>query len=691
MNLREQKLTVLNQISDKRAALFAKLGIENLEDLLFFFPRAYEDLSDVTPLHLVQDGDVVTIKATVVQALKTTYKGRLNWTKSKISDGVTLLDVIWFNQPWLNKKVKQNQEYYLYGKIQRKNRSFSIQSPQIYTEDEYQFKKIQAIYPLTAGLTQNIVRNAVAQALQINRDELIDAIPVKIREEQALCSLDFALEKIHQPEQKAEYLIARKRLAFEELFLVRAALLNMKKQRTEHAEAISLQGDSDLLKEKMSELFHRIPFQLTNAQSTAINTLLQDLKKEKPMNRLLQGDVGSGKTIVAAFAMAYTVWCQGQVIFMAPTSILAKQHFLSLQRYLAPLGIKISLLTGQTTQKERNEILAAAENGDLDVLVGTHAVLEKDISFQNLAFVITDEQHRFGVAQRAAITHAEDKQLIPHRLVMSATPIPRTLGLIIYGDLDLTIMNELPQGRKEIKTYRATKQDEDRIYRLIRKTVERNEQVYIVCPLISESEEMELDSAEETYKFLSSTVFPDLEIGLLHGSLKADQKDQVMEEFLQNKVKILVSTTVIEVGVDNPRATLMVIKNAERFGLAQLHQLRGRIGRSDLESMCILLSDSKDQLAINRLKTLCRTQDGFVLAEEDLKLRGPGDFFGVKQHGLPAFKLINLYEDQELIQLVDHMIEKIYSEYSYATIQEKEKIINAIIQRYPELYQGITL
>ncbi len=691
MEFKERKLNELHQISEKRAALFAKLGIYNLEDLLFFYPRDYEDLTEITPLHLVRDGELVTIQGTLIQSLKTSYKGRLSWTRSKITDGATMLDVIWFNQPWLTKTLKPEQEYYFYGKIQRKNRSFSIQSPQVYTEEEYQQKRIQPIYPLTAGLSQNIVRNAIQQALRLYDHYLVDPLPDRVREEQQLCSLDYALEKIHIPLEKYEYQIARKRLAFEELFLVRAALLNMKKNRDEKAQSIPLLDHSGEAKRKMYQFRNDLPFELTNSQIKAVNDLLHDLKREKPMNRLLQGDVGSGKTIVAAFALAYTVWCGGQGIFMVPTSILAKQHYESLQRYLTRYQIKIALLTGQTTNKERKEILQQLATGDLNILVGTHAVLEKDLEFKNLALAITDEQHRFGVLQRAQITHAEQEDILPHRLVMSATPIPRTLGLILYGDLDLSVMRESPKGRQAIQTYTAGKQDEQRIYKLMRKAVEREEQVYVICPLIEDSEQMDLESAETTYKYLQKTIFPDLKIGLLHGSLKAEQKNAVMEDFLKQKINILVSTTVVEVGVDNPRATLMLIKNAERFGLAQLHQLRGRIGRSDLASLCILLTDTKDQLALTRLQTLCRTQDGFELAEQDLKLRGPGDFFGVKQHGLPAFKLINLYEDQELIELVDQIFEKIYHVDSYATIHEKEKIKKAIMQRYPELYSGITL
>jgi len=441
----------------------------------------------------------------------------------------------------------------------------------------------------------------------------------------------------------------------------------------------------------MNALRSSLAFELTGAQIRAINDLLRDMRQVQPMNRLLQGDVGSGKTMVAAFGLAYAVWSGGQAIFMAPTSILAMQHFETLSSMLEPVGIKIELLTGQTSAKKRREILDAAEKQELDVIIGTHAVLEKDLILNNPVLTITDEQHRFGVAQRSALADFEQKRFYPHRLVMSATPIPRTLGLILYGDLDLSIMDELPQGRKPIQTYTAKSEDMPRIYKIMRQTVERSEQIYVVCPLIEDSDLTDLESAESTYEKLSQKIFPDLQVGLMHGSLKADQKNQVMEQFVAGEIDILVSTTVIEVGVDNPNATLMLIQNAERFGLAQLHQLRGRIGRSDLVSICILLSDSEDELALERLKTLCQTQDGFEIAEQDLKLRGPGDFFGTKQHGLPQFKLINLYQDHQIIERVNRSFQKIIEQDPDLKSQNNQNIVKAIKQRYPELLMGITL
>ncbi|MGI6579759.1 MAG: ATP-dependent DNA helicase RecG [Saccharofermentanales bacterium] len=690
MDFKQSRLTKLSGISEKRSALFAKLDIKNLEDLLLFFPRDYEDWTEITPLHLVEDGAVVTVQAKIVAAPTMQYKGRLSWLRTSLTDGVTVISVIWFNQPWLAKKLQAGFEYFFHGKVQRQGNKFSLQNPLFFDQTEYDKQKIQAIYPLTAGLTQNIVRNSVDQVLALYDNYLIDPLPDQIRKDHQLCTLNYALEKIHQPQTQHEHQIARIRLAFEELFLIRSALYVLKRKHQAESQAEALLP-SETVKQQMDALRCSLPFTLTDAQIEAINDILRDLRQPKPMNRLLQGDVGSGKTMVAAFALAYAVWSGGQGIFMAPTSILARQHMDTLTSLLAPAGIKIELLTGQTAGKKRRDILEAAKKQEVDVIVGTHAVLEKDLVLKTPVLTITDEQHRFGVAQRSALADYEKPDYLPHRLVMSATPIPRTLGLILYGDLDLSIMDELPLGRKPIKTYTATSQDKPRIYKLMRKTAERGEQIYVVCPLIEDSELSDLESAETTYEKLSQAIFPDLRIGLIHGSLKSDAKDQVMEDFIDGKIDILVSTTVIEVGVDNPRATLMLIQNAERFGLAQLHQLRGRIGRSDLDSVCILLSDSEEELAKERLRTLCRTQNGFELAEQDLKLRGPGDFFGTKQHGLPQFKLINLYEDHRIIQTVNDSFMKIVQEDPGLSFPDNQNIVKAIKQRYPEILSGITL
>ena len=696
MSFSKRNLTELRQISDKRAQLFAKLNVNNLEDLLFFFPRAYQDMSKTTPLHLVVDGETTTIKAKIAKTPTLQRRGKLSWIKTALTDGATVISAIWFNQPWLMQKLQPDNIFYFYGKIQNQGRSFSIQNPQIMTEQEYSDNKIQAIYPLTKGLTQNLIRSAVKQTIDLYDNYLYDPIPDEIRKKAKLSTLEFALEKIHLPNNQQECLIARERLAFEELFLIRVALYLLKKKRVEDAKAYSLLIEdtvkNEQIIEQMNQLRANLPFELTNAQVMAVNDLLNDLKKSNPMNRLLQGDVGSGKTLVAAFAIAYVKFCGGQSLFMAPTSILAKQHYQTLKDFFAEYPFEIRLLTGQTKSKVRAEILESTANGKIELIVGTHAVLEQDLKFENLVLTITDEQHRFGVKQRAVLGETDNKGYTPHRLVISATPIPRTLGLILYGDLDLTLMRELPKGRKKIQTYTATSQDETRIYTLMRKAVERNEQVYVVCPLIEDSDELDdVDSVESVYKQLSQNIFPDLNIGLLHGSLKLDQKHKVMQDFLDNEINIIVSTTVIEVGVDNPQATFMLIRNAERFGLAQLHQLRGRIGRSDLDSICILQSDTKDELALTRLRTLCKNDDGFALAEEDLRLRGPGDFFGTKQHGLPQFKLVNLYEDQELMNSVDKFFKEIIRDDPNLRKVENRNIVKAIKQRYPELLSGMIL
>lgn len=691
LDFRQTDLSYLKQISDKRAALFARLGVHNLEDLLFFFPRDYEDMSQLKALYQVVDGETVTVKARLVDRPKLQRRGRLSWVRCNLTDGVSILPVVWFNQPWLTNKLETDRDYYFYGKVQAQGRRLNLLTPLILSQEEFAQNPIRAIYPLTAGLNQSLVRQAVKQCLHLYNHYLIDPLPDRVRQEAKLCSLDYALYKIHLPEQAYEHKLARERLAFEELFLVRAALYLLKRKRQVMAKAPALKPAGPEVKAKLNQLRQSLPFELTKAQVEAINDLFRDLRQDRPMNRLLQGDVGSGKTLVAAFAMAYTAWCGGQAILMAPTSILAEQHYKSLRQFFAGTGLSLALLTGQTGRKDRREILTKARQGDLDLLIGTHAVLGKDLELAKLALTITDEQHRFGVSQRRSLAQQGEEGLVPHRLVMSATPIPRTLGLIVYGDLDFSLMRELPQGRKPIQTYMAQSRDLPRIYNLARRTVSRGEQVYVVCPLIEDSDKSQLESAEATYQELAHKIFPDLRLGLVHGSLKSDQKNQVMADFLAGKIDILVSTTVIEVGVDNPRASLMLIKNAERFGLAQLHQLRGRVGRSDLESTCILLSDSRDDLAQKRLTGLCKTQDGFVLAEQDLELRGPGDFFGTKQHGLPQFRLLNLYDDQDLIERVNQTFKEILELDPDFKEQGQQNIIRAIKQRYPELVEGLTL
>jgi len=504
---------------------------------------------------------------------------------------------------------------------------FTIQNPAFEPAEPDSSGKLRPIYPLTEGLSQGVLRNLIQPLLPKVISHLPEPLPDWIRRDYHLCAIDFALSRIHQPSSLAEADLCRERLVFEELFLLQTGLFLLRRARQTHQTAWPVLPDATA-QDQIKQVEDTLPFQLTAAQHKALAEIRQDLRRDLPMNRLVQGDVGSGKTVVAALAMLEASLCGYQAVLMAPTAILATQHAQTLAKLLAKSGEPIALLTGATPAAERKRILAGLEDGSIRLLVGTHAVIEDKVTFSNLALTVTDEQHRFGVKQRFRLNrNEEDRSFSPHVLVMSATPIPRTLALILYGDLDMTVIDQLPTGREPIATYTARSGDRSRVEDLVRRQVKTGRQAYVVCPMIEEQASLDLESAIQTYNRLAQEVFPDLTVGLLHGGLKPAAKDAVMADFAAGKTNVLVSTTVIEVGVDNPNATLMIIENAERFGLSQLHQLRGRIGRGPYKSYCILMSDSDEDLVRQRLRTLCQTTDGFEIARKDLELRGPGDFF----------------------------------------------------------------
>ena len=689
----ELALSKVPGISLKRSQLFEKLGIHNQRELLFYYPRAYDDWTKLSSFAEFRENETLTFRAKVASSPQLMRHGRLSWVKCKLSDGVDFLDATWFNQSWMQKNLHLGEEYIFHGKIKWGRSRPQIVNPWYATPGQVEGQGILALYPLTQGLTQKLLRSALDSILNSGlASQVSDPLPDEIRRHYKLCTADFALHRIHQPRQQEDIAAARRRLAFEELYLTRAAMQLARDQRLTRCKAPAMVTNA-LAREKLQKLRESLPFSLTNAQLQAINDILRDLRLERPMNRLLQGDVGSGKTLVAAFAMLYCACCGAQSVLMAPTSILAEQHYKNLSSLFSPVEVEVGLLTAATTATERARLLDDLGEGRLKILVGTHALLQEDLKFQNLALTVTDEQHRFGVRQRSLLGQqaTEDKGFEPHRLVMSATPIPRTLALIVYGDLDLSIMREMPLGRREIKTYTATSGDLPRVYELMRREISQGAQVYVVCPLIEDSELMPLDSAEESYKRLQKDIFRDCRVALLHGQIKADEKEQTMAAFMRGDIQILVSTTVVEVGVDNPNASLMLIMNAERFGLAQLHQLRGRVGRGERQSFCILHSDQRDGLAAERLKTLCHHSDGFELAEADLRLRGPGDFFGTKQHGLPSFRLLNLYEDTDLIAEVGEAVDLAFKAEGPLRREAMERVRAALSERYPELLQGFRL
>jgi len=677
----------LPQVASKRLALLQKLDIYTVYDLISYFPREYENWSNILPVDSLKDGTDGSFIAMVRQKPALQRKGKISILRAVLSDGSGTIRAVWFNQPYLLQKIQKGESYFFRGKIRRNGTFFDVTNPVVESDQSDDKLLIRPFYPLTKGLKQGVLRSLIDLALPLSIPHIKEPLPPAIRREEKLCTAGFAYEKIHRPSSEEELEIARKRLIYEELFLVQGGLrwMKMRSRKDQLAFPVTLSAE---MKRTIKDLTARLSFTLTDDQKNVIRDIIKDLGEKIPMNRLVQGDVGSGKTIVAAVSILASALCGKQSVMMAPTSILARQHFLTLSRFLEDTGIEVALLLGSTPAAEKRRIRNAIQSGELLVLVGTHAVLSDKIEFAALALTITDEQHRFGVRQRASFMAQEN--MSPHTLVMSATPIPRTLALILYGDLDISVIRQIPSGRIPIETYTATSSDEERVQGIAARQVEMGRQVYYVCPVIEQKDdEMSevqdaggLLSAVELYNHLSQDIFPDYSIGLLHGGLKPSQKDAVMERFVSGEIQILVSTTVVEVGVDNPNASLMIIENADRFGLSQLHQLRGRIGRGPHRSVCILKSDKIEGLAHKRLQTLCSTTDGFKIAEKDLELRGPGDFFGTRQHGIPALRIANLYRDTDVLVRVGQALDSIFQADPYLETPPCQDMIPAFLQRF---------
>lgn len=636
------KLTEIKGIGEKKAELFAKIGIADTSDLLYYFPRGYEDRTKIVPLCEAPLNENACIRARVFSRVKETrIRKNLNIYSMIINDESDAMSVIWYNNRFVKGAFSEGDEYIFYGKITLNRGKREIINP-VYEKagKERLAGKIVPIYPLCEGLTQNILRNAVESVLAENM-LIPDYIPSNIRSGCNLCELNFALKNIHFPETSESYEAARRRFVFEELFTLRLALMlkkgeNLVRSRTPYKNS------------EYMEFVDSLPFKLTAAQNRVVAEIAEDMASTTAMSRLVQGDVGSGKTAVAAVAMYITVKNSFQAVMMAPTEILAKQHYESLSAIFEPFGIKTVLLTSST--KEKKKTRDKIKNGDADIIIGTHALLQKNVEFSNLALAVTDEQHRFGVAQRGTIIEKGENVNV---LVMTATPIPRTLALILYGDLNISVLDELPPGRKPVKTYAVGENMRERIYNFLEKNVKEGMQAYVVCPLVAETEKSDLENAESLSVQLAKA-YPELKIGLVHGKMKSAEKEKVMTSFAEGSTDVLVSTTVIEVGVNVPNSNIMIIENAERFGLSQLHQLRGRVGRGKQQAHCILVAHGKNDVTKMRMKTMCESNDGFYIAEQDLKIRGPGDFFGTRQHGLPELKIANLFEDGELLQLAQN-------------------------------------
>ena len=649
-SLFEIDLTVLKGVGTKRVQLFHKLGVFTVGALLRYYPRDYEDWSSPVPISAAPLGETCVVRASVLRTpSEQRIRKGMTVYKVPVTDGVSDLLLTYFNNPYLKDSLKEGQQYLFRGKMSGTLLHREMTVPEFVPARKY--TPVTPIYPLTDGLSNKMVISAVQQAFQMLPDQIRDPIPESLQLQYGVCSLREALEKIHFPNTLEEVAPARKRLAFEELLVLQLALSRIKKHvRAENTQKIS--------QDFSEEFFSALPFSPTDAQRRAVAEAIADMMGNAPMRRLVQGDVGSGKTAVAA-ALCYTAVKNGmQAAMMAPTEILARQHFLSLSGLLGPMGIRTALLTGSLSPKKKELLRESLATGKIDFIIGTHALLSANVEFQNLGLVVTDEQHRFGVEQRSALS---SKGLHPHTLVMSATPIPRTLALMIYGDLDLSVLNELPPGRQKIDTFVIDSGKRQRAMNFVRQHLDAGRQCYFICPLISESEN-DMASVSEYAQLLERHWLPGYSVGVLHGRMKSAEKEKVMGDFADGKISALVSTTVVEVGVDVPNATIMFIENAERYGLSQLHQLRGRVGRGTEKSFCILVSDSRNGETLSRLRIMAKTSDGFQLAEEDLRLRGPGDFFGMRQHGLPALKVANLITDMELAKEAQKAAQQILSQ-----------------------------
>lgn len=643
----ERSVVYVKGVGPKRAELFEKVGVSTVYDLLQYCPRDYIDLSAPCEIKNAQGEDPLVIRARVVKKMPPArIRKGLTVCKAVFTDDTDDITVTLYNQEYLFASLKEGDDYILYGKVTGNMVRREMNSPMVFSAASPDL--ILPVYPLTEGLSQNIIRKAVRGALDLVLGEVEDIMPQYVRDSCRMCSLACAWENIHFPKSLYGAHEARRRLIFDEL-LIHSLAIAYQRQNEDSDSNYIMQA------QPLEEFTSALPFTLTKTQLRSLNDCTVAMRGAHRMNRLIQGDVGCGKTVVAAGAAWFAYKNGYQSCVMAPTEILAAQHYKTFKSLLEPLGVRVALLTGSLTPKNKRVLKEQIAAGEFDVIVGTHALFSESTHFSDLALVITDEQHRFGVEQRAALSA---KGRNPHRLVMSATPIPRTLALILYGDLDISVINELPAGRKPISTYAVTGKMRERAFGFVKKQLEMGRQGYVVCPMIDESES-DLNDVTSYSQKLAQGAFADYKVGLLHGRMSAAEKEEVMNGFKRGEIDLLVATTVVEVGVDVPNAAVMVIENADRFGLSQLHQLRGRVGRGEWESFCILITDNTSPECVQRMKIISKTSDGFKIAEEDLKLRGPGDFFGTHQHGLPAFKLADLTRDMQLLQTAQQMSKSI--------------------------------
>lgn len=665
----EDDVKFVKGVGPNRVKLLNKLNIFTLEDLITYFPREYEDRSKPKKIADTENGEECLIEGIVTSRIKEIRTHRRNMTIYKliVRDETDSCELIWYNQSYLKKMFEIGETYKFYGKINKKIGITEMLSPVYDSEgNSRNTGKIIPIYPLTYNLSQNTIRKIIETGLDLAKDQIEETLPAYILDEYKLLGAKEAIEQIHFPNELQDFSRARNRIAFEELLTMQLLLLSLKNKYKN--QEVGIEFDKNI---KMSDVINDLPFKLTKAQVRVLEEIDKDMESSKAMNRLLQGDVGSGKTIVAMIAAYKAVKSGYQMAMMAPTSILATQHMVNFENILSKYGIKCELLLGSTSKKKKEDILDRLKNGEIDIIIGTHSLLEENVVFNNLGLVVTDEQHRFGVRQRSTIA---SKGKNPDVLVMTATPIPRTLALILYGDLDISIIDELPPNRKKIDTYAVRKSMEERVNNFIKKQIDEGRQAYIVCPLVEESEEIEAKSVLELAEKYKTQVFKEYRVEYLHGKMRPKEKDEIMQRFKDGKIDILISTTVIEVGVDVPNSNIMVIENAERFGLAQLHQLRGRVGRGEYKSYCILKYQGNSEIIRKRMQVMQDTNDGFIISEKDLELRGSGEFFGTKQHGIPEFKVANLFEDIKLLKLIQLLTEKILQDDPTLDLEKNKRL-----------------
>ena len=681
----EKDIQYVKGIGPKKAYKLNKLGIFTLKDLLYYFPRQFEDRNNLKKIMQLDNEEKATIKVLVVGINTTEPRKGLTLTKVDVRDETGYAKLVFFNQPHISKTIRSGDSILVFGKVKKEFKSIELSSCEVeqLTNSPKNTCKIMPIYPLTYGITNKEIINIIKSVINSEEFKIREYLPKRIIEKYKLCSIDYAIKNIHSPTSKEALKIALYRIVFEEFLILQLGLF-MYKNGTDEADGIKFTYN-----DKLEEVRDSLPFKLTGAQDRALNELMEDMQSNKVMNRLVQGDVGSGKTVVALLALTFCVLNGYQGALMAPTEILAEQHYISLTETLGKFGIRVDLLVGSLTKKKKENVLQKIKNNEIDILIGTHALIEDKVEFNNLGLVITDEQHRFGVRQRSKLS---EKGMNPDILVMTATPIPRTLALILYGDLDISIIDELPPGRQPIETIAVDKSKRDRAYNsLVRKEVEKGRQVYIVCPLVEESESIEAKAATELVEELKLEYFSDLRVGLLHGKMKASEKDAIMKSFKDKEIDILVSTTVIEVGVNVPNATLMIIENAERFGLAQLHQLRGRVGRGKHQSYCILIYASKSEVCRQRMSIMEETNDGFKISEKDLEIRGPGEFFGTRQHGLPELKVANIFKHMKILKLAQQEARYIIGNDQKLSSYENKYLKLEIIDKFNHNVKEISL